>query len=235
MKKINKHRGFAPLIFLLVLALIAVGGWWFAHPERQLPANVCTQDAKICPDGSAVGRIPPRCDFAACPVSTVAPSSSDTTNSFRDISDIDLNINNWKTYRNTQYNFEFKYPPILALVFDKEGAPYSTGVKPYSISLNDVKAGGQISLNININGDGWGPQYPDITFNLATTTIGNVIVSSEVTDLSNEVGEFADKKWFTAHMGKWGESYEWTYIADNNSPYHEKIFRAIISTFKFTK
>lgn len=27
----------------------------------------CTQDAKICPDGSAVGRIPPDCDFAPCP------------------------------------------------------------------------------------------------------------------------------------------------------------------------
>jgi len=27
----------------------------------------CTMDAKICPDGSAVGRIGPNCEFAACP------------------------------------------------------------------------------------------------------------------------------------------------------------------------
>jgi hypothetical protein len=27
----------------------------------------CTMDAKICPDGSAVGRIPPDCEFAPCP------------------------------------------------------------------------------------------------------------------------------------------------------------------------
>lgn len=27
----------------------------------------CTMDAKICPDGSSVGRIPPSCDFAPCP------------------------------------------------------------------------------------------------------------------------------------------------------------------------
>lgn len=27
----------------------------------------CTMDAKICPDGSAVGRVPPTCEFAACP------------------------------------------------------------------------------------------------------------------------------------------------------------------------
>lgn len=27
----------------------------------------CTMDAKICPDGSAVGRVPPSCEFARCP------------------------------------------------------------------------------------------------------------------------------------------------------------------------
>jgi len=27
----------------------------------------CTMDAKICPDGSSVGRIPPDCEFAPCP------------------------------------------------------------------------------------------------------------------------------------------------------------------------
>ena len=29
--------------------------------------TACTQEAKICPDGSAVGRTGPNCDFAACP------------------------------------------------------------------------------------------------------------------------------------------------------------------------
>jgi hypothetical protein len=28
----------------------------------------CTTDVKICPDGSAVPRVPPTCEFAACPV-----------------------------------------------------------------------------------------------------------------------------------------------------------------------
>jgi len=29
--------------------------------------GVCTADAKICPDGSEVGRVPPTCEFAPCP------------------------------------------------------------------------------------------------------------------------------------------------------------------------
>jgi len=27
----------------------------------------CTMEAKICPDGSSVGRVPPDCEFAPCP------------------------------------------------------------------------------------------------------------------------------------------------------------------------
>lgn len=27
----------------------------------------CTEDARMCPDGSSVGRIPPACQFAECP------------------------------------------------------------------------------------------------------------------------------------------------------------------------
>lgn len=36
----------------------------------------CTLEAKICPDGSAVGRIQPNCEFAACPIVTSTPSIS---------------------------------------------------------------------------------------------------------------------------------------------------------------
>lgn len=27
----------------------------------------CTMDAKVCPDGTSVGRVPPSCEFAPCP------------------------------------------------------------------------------------------------------------------------------------------------------------------------
>lgn len=42
-----------------------------ASPEAPLPSDsgvACTMEAKICPDGSAVGRMPPSCEFAPCPV-----------------------------------------------------------------------------------------------------------------------------------------------------------------------
>ena len=37
-----------------------------ANPSE--PAIACTADAKMCPDGSFVGRKGPACQFEACPV-----------------------------------------------------------------------------------------------------------------------------------------------------------------------
>ena len=31
------------------------------------PNAICTQEVKLCPDGSSVGRVPPFCSFAPCP------------------------------------------------------------------------------------------------------------------------------------------------------------------------
>ncbi len=36
------------------------------EPPKEEPV-FCTMDAKMCPDGSFVGRIPPDCRFAPCP------------------------------------------------------------------------------------------------------------------------------------------------------------------------
>lgn len=37
---------------------------------------MCTADAKVCPDGSFVGRIGPNCDWAPCPTLTAAQEAA---------------------------------------------------------------------------------------------------------------------------------------------------------------
>jgi len=45
--------------------------WAIVEPDFEgEAAYACTMDAKICPDGSAVGRQGPNCEFAACPADT---------------------------------------------------------------------------------------------------------------------------------------------------------------------
>ncbi len=74
-----QQRGFAPVILVLVLALLSVGLAYFygvKQGKQSLPiavvspspkSIVCTQDALQCPDGNYVGRTGPNCEFAACP------------------------------------------------------------------------------------------------------------------------------------------------------------------------
>jgi hypothetical protein len=83
--------------FIALLAVILVGGTvWFAldnirtqeaaivvpetttNPDTTPQPQECHQDAKICPDGSSVGRTGPNCEFAACP-SHAATSATLTT------------------------------------------------------------------------------------------------------------------------------------------------------------
>ena len=45
---------------MAIIALLAAG---CGKPTKQ----GCTMDAKVCPDGSAVGRVGPGCEFAECP------------------------------------------------------------------------------------------------------------------------------------------------------------------------
>lgn len=76
---------------IVVLALMAAGLYLFLNIEStgSITGNnpiatsteevwECNADAKICPDGSAVGRTGPNCEFAACP-SPAATSGTVTT------------------------------------------------------------------------------------------------------------------------------------------------------------
>ncbi len=42
----------------------------FIEPEASSEPVACTEEAKICPDGSSVGRIGPKCEFAPCPITS---------------------------------------------------------------------------------------------------------------------------------------------------------------------
>jgi hypothetical protein len=45
----------------------------------------CAADQKICPDGSSVGRTPPSCEFALCPVSETPTGAAITTDLDKDL------------------------------------------------------------------------------------------------------------------------------------------------------
>ncbi len=70
------QKGIAPIYILVgtLVLLILVGGSYLLGKQSSTttpPAEdkkACTLEAKICPDGSGVGRVGPKCEFAQCPV-----------------------------------------------------------------------------------------------------------------------------------------------------------------------
>lgn len=53
---------------IVIIALIGNGVLlWLNYSKPQAP-RACTTEAKLCPDGSAVGRSGPNCEFAECPL-----------------------------------------------------------------------------------------------------------------------------------------------------------------------
>lgn len=83
------------LILAILFSICFISLLWFLNQKNKTIVSIlpkviaCTMEAKICPDGSTVGRNGPNCEFPPCPTITFT----------------DLLI-----YQNTQYNYEFKYP-----------------------------------------------------------------------------------------------------------------------------
>lgn len=54
-------------IIIVGLAALVAAGVWAGHKETESEKIACTMEAKLCPDGSYVGRTGPNCAFAPCP------------------------------------------------------------------------------------------------------------------------------------------------------------------------
>jgi plastocyanin len=67
------------LIVLIILVLIGGIAYAYMRNSPDQDAVVCTMDAKLCPDGTYVGRIGPNCEFALCPGATSSTEAATST------------------------------------------------------------------------------------------------------------------------------------------------------------
>lgn len=106
------------LAMAVVVPQIALAAWWnpvswglwgriWSILHKQQTPVACTMEAKLCPDSSSVGRQGPKCEFAPCP-----EKKDDTAG--------------WKTYTNTEYGFEFKYPANFLISNENKQIEYFT-------------------------------------------------------------------------------------------------------------
>jgi flagellar basal body-associated protein FliL len=57
---------FIYLIIIAVIVIVAAGGAYWYFFKTQPEQIACTMEAKLCPDGSYVGRTGPKCEFTPC-------------------------------------------------------------------------------------------------------------------------------------------------------------------------
>lgn len=123
-------KGMWIAIIIALLVVVGGGGYWFGvesskqeqspkPPEVAVEATAipgtnnvaCTEDARLCPDGSSVSRIPPTCEFAACPTTPeITPNQTDNTTGKKAYK---LTLRSDKTDENMQPQFLTEYLPQL--------------------------------------------------------------------------------------------------------------------------
>lgn len=161
-------------IGLLILLGGAVGA--YTYKEKVLaPApevTVCTQEAKICPDGSAVGRTGPHCEFAECP-QTPAPEKESTTVGIGE----------------TAYTFGVHITPT-ALVEDSRC--------PQDVQC--IQAG-TVRVKVTLESEG-GTQTVTLTQGSPINFVGKRVVLMDVTPVKNSKKTISPQDYrFTFHVG----------------------------------
>lgn len=83
-------------IVLIILAALAAGAYYFTKAQPV----ACTLEAKICPDGSTVGRSGPKCEFAECPAlpegtKSVNDAATGVQFLYRDLSTTYISATEW--------------------------------------------------------------------------------------------------------------------------------------------
>ncbi|MFA7286588.1 MAG: hypothetical protein WC052_02945 [Patescibacteria group bacterium] len=93
----NQRKALFSLFGVLLLVGIAFVLW--PKTAKEPDYTQCTQEAKLCPDGSYVGRTGPNCEFATCPEVVDSPAPPE---------------DGWEIATDNDLGVTFKYPEVLA-------------------------------------------------------------------------------------------------------------------------
>lgn len=120
-------------VALIGVIIILSGRLNFQENKSSEDELACTQDAKVCSDGSTVGRIPPNCEFAPCP--------GETQSAAIEVIAQNLEIP-WGMAFLPDKSMLFTERPGRVRIIDKEGNLLSSPVA----TINDVKHIGEGGL-----------------------------------------------------------------------------------------
>lgn len=218
----KNNKGFVPiLIVLIIIGVLALGGGIYYFWTKKTQQSVgCTQGTKLCPDGSAVGRTGPNCEFAEC--SNVYVTT------------------NWKTCINTSSGFSVAYP----INFEVDSTTCSYAVMDYnnvkdiivSNSIDDFRKNWLLVITAEKTSSDvnqWIKDRCSASLPSCSETITGPIVNSEQYDLLNV--HYAETDTVVSRNGI---ILKLSLNARNpNTPINQNIrdvYNQILSTFRFS-
>jgi hypothetical protein len=231
MKK--KPNIFKPLlknitIVIFVFFILAGTAFLIWKPEK-IEITSCTEETKLCSDGSSVGRTGPDCEFSECPIPQMPEIKTyDEENFLEGMSTL---IGN--KYVNERYNFSFEIPSTW--VFQKE----EKGFSKFEY------------LNIDLIISNFKEKTPPITEHILSISVIDRTFEEEYQQMDWNVGKeienkiIIDNKEGVKRIGKneWGEyltvvilpneNYTIEFVLrTNEEPYISK-FNDLLNSFKF--
>lgn len=224
----SESKGFVPIIILIgILVLASAAGAYYFFKVKAPVQRACTQEAKICPDGTSVGRSGPNCEFTSCPSPKPTPMVDETAN--------------WKTYINKKLGFSIEYPEKeLPYVIDGPYGPF------FSINQEPNPHGASyLGVQVFLPGlmvDWRGPNDDVGTYIDKLISAFSVGAQSSIRrERITVAGEKAERLFGFRHTDilvtvdvyifHKGKLYEVSLVPDDPSKY--KMFDQILSTFKF--
>ena len=209
----SKKYILALILIVLVIAGVAVAKFGKFTQDNNIVATTtatstdqvaCTMEAKLCPDGSYVGRQGPRCEFKACP-------------------GLNIDISSWKKVTHEGYGFGLSYPKNYKYT-DRIKTTYSGGDVWYIVNVDDPS--GKASLKFEMNPDGYGPIFPNEVWSLERGQNGLIVTREEVQPVTeNNTG---DRVLITASL----DNFYWTIIYPKNNTAFRPVLKRVLETFR---
>lgn len=192
------------LVVVALLAAIAyvIGIKFFSGAPKQI---ACTAEAKVCDDGTSVGRSGPNCEFDACPVVSATPEATPDPTAY------------WKTYSNQTYGYSFKFPDTESIKVTNHTGYLST------VSLINKVTNFEDLVVFISNSD----QTPKNLTNAKTTNVSGV----EAIRFSMPSGQNPPQEsvYFSNNKNYFSIQFNW----DDKDQTAVDTFDQIMSTFKF--
>lgn len=255
-------------LVIAVLLSFVLGGatvYLWQNPQflNSLPfvpqPKACTADAKLCPDGSSVGRVPPNCEFTPCP--SAKPSVMPITNS-NGIAPSQPQPSipaDWKTYKNTKLGFIIKYPPEW-IAEDSTSGGSGSSARPDSVAIDIYKNGSKyplnrISIQSNISYKELSQEdYKKVVDSLKTDwqeeerglidekeaivfegIYNNPIDKANTNKFYTDIPKIYSKQYVLKHPSSSNIYGFQIFVYDTPSKENSNIFDQVLSTFKFTE